>query len=615
MKKDMKVTIIILTWNGIEYTKKCLESLLNTTNLDSCDVVVVDNGSTDGTIEYLKTIDWIKIIENKENLGFVRGNNVAINQIKDGDIVLLNNDMIIIQNDWLERLQKTAYLEEDYGIVGCRLINEKGEFLHAGTYIYPETYWGQQIGGGQKDVNQYADIREVEGVVFACAYIKRNVINAIGGLNEKFFSYFEDTDYCLQARKNGFKTICCGEVTLVHYQNVSTDINNVSFSDMFLKSQKVFKKIWNKDLTNRYDKALAWNSIVNFPSGYAVSAKNMMLALDDLNVDIRYKYVYGPGTPFPVEEKKVSDNYRMNIICQRQFSDEIPQVVYGQGDVFKRNTGKYKIGFTMLETTGIPQEWVRQANLMDEVWVPSTFNVKTFKDSGVTVPIYVIPLGIDPNYFNPRIKSYKKHSKYTFLTVFEWGERKAPEKILRAFSKAFSKKDDVLLICKVFNNDGSVNVEHEIQKLNLPKDGPDIIFLYNCKIDDYQMPTLYRSADCFVLPTRGEGWGMPILEAMACGLPVIATNWSSQVDFMNENNSYPLNVKKLIDAQAKCPYYKGFQWADPDEEHLIYLMQHVFKNQEEARLKGTEASKQALEKWTWNNSAEKICERLRAIKN
>lgn len=611
----MKVTIIILTWNGIEYTKKCLESLLNTTNLDSCDVVVVDNGSTDGTIEYLKTIDWIKIIENKENLGFVRGNNVAINQIKDGDIVLLNNDMIIIQNDWLERLQKTAYLEEDYGIVGCRLINEKGEFLHAGTYIYPETYWGQQIGGGQKDVNQYADIREVEGVVFACAYIKRNVINAIGGLNEKFFSYFEDTDYCLQARKNGFKTICCGEVTLVHYQNVSTDINNVSFSDMFLKSQKVFKKIWNKDLTNRYDKALAWNSIVNFPSGYAVSAKNMMLALDDLNVDIRYKYVYGPGTPFPVEEKKVSDNYRMNIICQRQFSDEIPQVVYGQGDVFKRNTGKYKIGFTMLETTGIPQEWVRQANLMDEVWVPSTFNVKTFKDSGVTVPIYVIPLGIDPNYFNPRIKSYKKHSKYTFLTVFEWGERKAPEKILRAFSKAFSKKDDVLLICKVFNNDGSVNVEHEIQKLNLPKDGPDIIFLYNCKIDDYQMPTLYRSADCFVLPTRGEGWGMPILEAMACGLPVIATNWSSQVDFMNENNSYPLNVKKLIDAQAKCPYYKGFQWADPDEEHLIYLMQHVFKNQEEARLKGTEASKQALEKWTWNNSAEKICERLRAIKN
>lgn len=614
MKRGMKVTIIILTWNGIEYTKKCLESLLNTTNLDSCDVVVVDNGSTDGTIEYLKTLDWIKIIENKENLGFVRGNNVAINQIKDGDIVLLNNDMIIIQNDWLERLQKTAYLEEDYGIVGCRLINEKGEFLHAGTYIYPETYWGQQIGGGQKDVNQYADIREVEGVVFACAYIKRNVINAIGGLNEKFFSYFEDTDYCLQARKNGFKIICCGEVTLVHYQNVSTDINNVSFSDMFLKSQKVFKKIWNKDLTNRYDKALAWNSIVNFPSGYAVSAKNMMLALDDLNVDIRYKYVYGPGTPFPVEEKKVSDNYRMNIICQRQFSDEIPQVVYGQGDVFKRNTGKYKIGFTMLETTGIPQEWVRQANLMDEVWVPSTFNVKTFKDSGVTVPIYVIPLGIDPNYFNPRIKSYKKHSKYTFLTVFEWGERKAPEKILRAFSKAFSKKDDVLLICKVFNNDGSVNVEHEIQKLNLPKDGPDIIFLYNCKIDDYQMPTLYRSADCFVLPTRGEGWGMPILEAMACGLPVIATNWSSQVDFMNESNSYPLNVKKLIDAQAKCPYYKGFQWADPDEEHLIYLMQHVFKNQEEARLKGIEASKQALEKWTWNNSAEKICERLRAIK-
>lgn len=612
-KDNKKLSIIILTWNGLEYTKKCLESLKKSAMRFGCTIFVVDNGSTDGTLEYLSTLEWIEVIANDQNLGFVRGNNVAINRIKDGDILLLNNDMIIIQDDWLELLQQTAYEKEENGIIGCRLINENGEFLHAGTYIYSETYWGQQIGGGQRDIGQYADNREVEGVVFACAYIKRTVIDKLGGLNEAFFSYFEDTDYCLAAKKAGFNIICCGKVTLIHYQNVSTNINRVNFSDMFLKSQSKFKKIWDGELSNRYIRRMAWHSIVNFPSGYAVSAKNLMLSLDDLNVDIRYKYVYGKGTPFPVEEREQTDNYRINIIKGRKFLKDCPQVVYGQGDVFYKNNGNYKIGYTMLETTGIPKEWVRQCNLMDEVWVPSSFNVETFRNSGVKVPIHIIPLGIDPDYYSPNVKSYKKHDKYTFLSVFEWGERKAPELLLKAYSKAFSKKDNVLLLCKVINNDGSINVQEEIKKLQLPDEGPEIIFLYNTKFSDYDMPTLYRSADCFVISTRGEGWGMPILEAMACGLPTIATNWSSQVDFFNEANGYPIDVKRLVDANAKCPYYDGFQWADPSEEHMIERMRYVYDHQEEAAQKGYKASVEVRQKWTWEMAAKKIICRLDEI--
>lgn len=608
--KNNKLSIVILTWNGLEYTKKCLNSLQNSHGLENCDVYVVDNGSTDGTIDYLESLDWIILIKNNENLGFVRGNNRAIRQIREGDIILLNNDIIISQLDWIEELQKCAYKEDETGLVGCRLVNENGEFLHAGTYIYPETYWGQQIGGGQKNIGQYQDDREVQGVVFACVYIKRTVLDKLGGLNEAFFSYFEDTDYCLAARKAGFKVVCCGSVTLVHYQNVSTDVNKANFSKMFLDSQKKFKKIWKYDLENRYTKQMAWHSIVNFPSGYAVSAKNYMMALDKLNVDIRYRYVYGKGTPFPVEEPDHGDNYIINLIRQRRFNRNCPQVVYGQGDVFYKNNGKYKIGFTMLETTGIPKEWVRQCNLMDEVWVPSQFNIETFRNSGVTVPMYIIPLGIDPDFYSPKIISYKNHNKYTFLSVFEWGERKAPEILLKAYSKAFKKDDDVVLVCKVINNDGSIDINHEIRKLELPEDGPQIIFLYNTKFSDYEMPTLYRSTDCFILSTRGEGWGMPILEAMACGLPVIATNWSSQVDFFNEKNGYPVDVESLIDAKAKCPYYEGFQWANPSEEHLIYQMRYVYEHQGEARIKGLNASDEARRLWTWDSAAKKIYDRL-----
>lgn len=610
-----KVSIIILTWNGIDYTKMCLKSLKENTNYENYEIVVVDNGSSDGTIEYLRQMDGITLIENSENLGFVKGNNVALRNIIEGDIVLLNNDIIIEQDNWLDKLNETAYLNSDIGIVGCRLKNEKNEFLHAGTYIYPETYWGQQIGGGQKDVGQYPYNREVQGIVFACAYIKRDLLNVLPRLNEAFFSYFEDTDYCLAAKEKGFKCICCGEVTLIHYQNVSTSINKVSFNDMFRKSQKTFKAIWESKLTQRYKMGVSWNSIVNFPSGYAVSAKNMMLSLDKKNVDVRYKYVYGKGTPYPVDEPELSDNYIINVIRKRKFDESLPQIVYGQGDVFEKNSGKYKIGFTMLETTGIPQEWVRQANMMDEVWVPSKFNVETFRNSGVIVPIHIIPLGVDCDFFNPLVKNYKKHNKYTFLSIFEWGERKAPEVLLKAYNKAFNKKDDVLLICKVINNDPSIDINNELAKMNLSKNGAPIVFLYNQKVPDYQMPTLYTSADCFVLPTRGEGWGMPVLEAMACGLPTITTGWSAQTEFHNNNLGYVLNTKRLVDAKAKCPYYKGFQWADPDEEHLVELMRYVYNNQQEARNKGMKAALDVAQKWTWSNTAEKILNRLQVINN
>lgn len=106
---------------------------------------------------------------------------------------------------------------------------------------------------------------------------------------------------------------------------------------------------------------------------------------------------------------------------------------------------------------------------------------------------------------------------------------------------------------------------------------------------------------------------MPILEAMACGVPVIATAWSAQTDFMNEANAYPLQVKKLIPAKAKCPYYTGFCWAEADEDHLVQLMRHVYEHREEAAGKGQRAAREALEQWTWRHAAEKIKARLLQI--
>jgi GT2 family glycosyltransferase len=607
---EAKIAVVILTWNGIALTRRCLQTLKLEALPAGVSVTVVDNGSTDGTVEYLRSMPRITLIENGENLGYARAVNIGINATdQDADVVLLNNDVELIEPDWLDKLSAAAYSDDDFGILGVKIIRDDGTLQHCGAYLPLDTCWGQQLGGGEVDIGQYGGIAECESVVFACTYIKRSVFVRVGLLSEDFFAYFEDTDFCLRAKRAGIKVAVCGDIRVKHSENSSTKINRVSHSDIFLKSQQTFKEKWGRILEEtRYPLALDWHSIINFPNGYAGSSRCLVESLDSLGVSIAYKYVYGPGTVFPVAEPPHSDSYVVNMVRARKFGKARKQVVYAQGDVFERNTGAYRIGFTMLEVDGLPAEWVRQANTMDEVWAPSNFNASTFRASGVKVPINVVPLGVSPAYFSPAIRARKVEDHFTFLSMFEWGERKAPDVLLRAFADEFDKKEPVRLLCKANNFDPSVSIANEIGALKLRPNGGQIVVAENQILQRYELGVLYRSADCFVLPTRGEGWGMPILEAMACGLPVIATDWSSQVDFMTKQNSLPLAVERLVPAVAKCPYYEGFSWAQPSYEHLRSLMRWVYEHRDEAAAIGQQAAIDAATLWTWDKSAQRIAE-------
>mmetsp|Transcript_36395 Transcript_36395/g.88151 ORF Transcript_36395/g.88151 Transcript_36395/m.88151 type:complete len:262 (+) Transcript_36395:825-1610(+) len=107
---------------------------------------------------------------------------------------------------------------------------------------------------------------------------------------------------------------------------------------------------------------------------------------------------------------------------------------------------------------------------------------------------------------------------------------------------------------------------------------------------------LYNSVDAFVLPSRGEGWGRPYMEAMAMGLPVIATNWSGPTEFVNEDNGYLLPIKGLVDANLDS--FPGHKWADPDPVVLTEFMKHLSENPAQGKVKGQRARKDAVEKWS-----------------
>jgi GT2 family glycosyltransferase len=612
------ITLIVLAWNHWPLTERCLETLA-ATDLGGAAVLVVDNGSTDETPGRLAALPWVRRLTLPRNLGFVRGNNAGIAAAQaaapGSDVVLLNNDLEFTQRDWLQRLRACVHAVPGAGIAGCRLVLPDGRLLHAGTYIMPDTVWGQQIGALERDIGQHTGVEDVEGIVFACAYIRHEVLAAIGGLALDFESYFEDTDYCLRARRAGWRTVLCGDVTLVHDEHGSTQDDTAAMMRLFQGSRDVFRGKWQAALTARYRHQVLWQSIMNFPTGYAMSCRELLRALDSQGVEAVYRYVYGPKTVFPLVEPESSGDYRLNVIRQRAVPrSPAVSVVYAQGDVFERNRGRYKIGYTMLEVDGFPREWVKQANRMDEVWVPSEFNRRGFLESGLERPVHVMPLGVDGRYFHPRIASFPNPAgEFVFLALFEWGERKEPSLLLRAFNDEFSAAEPVRLLCKVINRDPALHLTAEIRRLGLRTAGGRISYLFNLEFPHYQLGALYRSADAFVSVSRGEGWNMPLMEAMACGLPAIATDWSAHQEFVKPSIAYPLAVRRLVPAVAKCPYYDGFRWADPDPEHLRSLLRHLYENRAEGRARGQAAAREMAATWSWEAAARRMIGRLDAI--
>ncbi len=613
------VTLILLTWNRWELTRRCLETLL-ASDLADAELLVVDNGSTDSTPERLAAFPRARLLALPGNLGFVRGNNAGIAAAPPGnDVVLLNNDLEFPRRDWLQRLRAAAHSAADVGVVGCRQVLSDGRLLHAGTYILPDTMWGQQIGALEHDVGQFTGRREVEGITFAVAYLKRAVIAAIGGLAEDFQSYFEDTDYCLRARQAGFRTLFAGDSQVVHDEHGSTAGDDSGRTALFERSRAVFRGKWQGELESRYRRDLVWQSILNFPTGYARSSRAYLRELDHhLGVRCVYRYVYGKGSPFKVEEPENTGDYYLNVVRGRELPRGIAtsgvSVVYGQGDVFRRAVGKVRVGFTMLEVDGFPPDWVEQANEMDEIWVPSEFNRQGFFDSGLKRPVHLIPLGVDTDYFHPGARRLSSPTgEFVFLANFEWGERKDPWLLLRAFNETFRADEPVRLLCKISNRDPLIRLKSEIRALALKPSGGKISYLFNLDFPHAQLPMLYRSADCFLAVSRGEGWDMPLMEAMACGLPAIASDWSSHTEFVHDTIAYRLRVAGTIPAVAKCPYYAGFRWAQADEAHLRTLLRHVFEHPDEARAKGAAAAREMAAKWTWRHAAEKIAARLAAL--
>lgn len=278
---------------------------------------------------------------------------------------------------------------------------------------------------------------------------------------------------------------------------------------------------------------------------------------------------------------------------------------------------RVNIARTTFETDRVPDQWVKNLNLFDELWVYSKFNLDVFIDSGVTVPIYVIPGTVDFSLYplEGDIYPISAAGRFVFLSVFDWQLRKGYPILIRAFMEEFTKEDKVCTVIKTFTSDRSRDPVAELAQIMRVYDHGNSppIYIINQMLVHSELVKLYRSADAFVLPSHGEGWGRPMFEAMTLQLPTIATAWGGHNDFMNESNSYPIAVEKIDEAVSEFSLFDGHKWAIPSVDDLKRKMRVVYKEKEQSKDKGRKARVDLLRDFNLDRVQHLISERLKTF--
>ncbi|MFH2070038.1 MAG: glycosyltransferase family 2 protein [Elusimicrobiota bacterium] len=208
-------SIIIIAYNGMKYTRECIESFKKHTRLPY-ELILIDNGSAGGTKRYLKSVKKAKLVLNSENLSFAKAVNIGLKRCRGDYIVLLNND-VVLTDGWLDGMIKCIESNKAIGIVGPCTNAAVGQQVVPGTKKLKTAVDIQMCAHALKLANP-GTYYDVHRVIAFCTLIKREVLDKTGFLDERFnWGGYEDYDYCLRVRQMGYKIMVAGDVFVYHH--------------------------------------------------------------------------------------------------------------------------------------------------------------------------------------------------------------------------------------------------------------------------------------------------------------------------------------------------------------------------------------------------------------
>lgn len=256
--------------------------------------------------------------------------------------------------------------------------------------------------------------------------------------------------------------------------------------------------------------------------------------------------------------------------------------------------GTRHVGYTFCESTALDGRDLANLARLDAVLVPSTFCrdvvVRELERNGSTVPVKVVPHGVEtPGAYHPP----SVDGPTVFLAIAAAGKRKGMDVLARAFDAAFDRHADVEL--------------RVVGSASIPGANPKVA---RCGVvSDADLDQEIEGCHCLVLPTRGEGFCLPVLEAAAHGRTSIVTAWSGHLDFARTGEHvYLLNVERFV-PRDDGGVGAGL-WAEPSLDHLVELLRHVASHREEAIAKGLRFREDVSDRWTWSAAARACIEAL-----
>ncbi|MFQ5493124.1 MAG: glycosyltransferase, partial [Candidatus Dojkabacteria bacterium] len=278
----------------------------------------------------------------------------------------------------------------------------------------------------------------------------------------------------------------------------------------------------------------------------------------------------------------------------------------------ERLQGKLKVGYLAWEESVLPELWVSQYNkYLHAMFVTSKHVGYTFRNSGLQIPVINISEGLSLPNAEPSKYKLRTKKSFKFLHISSAHARKGVDVLIKAYFESFSDKDDVVLVLKLFPNPNA-DVEGLIKKLDHPS-SPEIEIINDSSLSDGEMISLHLQSDAGVYPSRAEGFGLPIAEAMYYEKPVITTAYSGQMDFVTEENSFLIDYE-IVPATDSHLGIPGSRWAEPDVIQLGKTMKKVFEDRNSDLILGkVRLAKKSADLLTWDATAKKMLVQLKGL--
>lgn len=283
----------------------------------------------------------------------------------------------------------------------------------------------------------------------------------------------------------------------------------------------------------------------------------------------------------------------------------------------QKHQAAYNIIYPAWELSRYPAAWATQLDLFDEIWAPTHFIAESIRPT-VSRPVYHMPFACQVllNNFLGRRYFGIPEQHFIFLFFFDFRsyiDRKNPLAVIESFRRLLAKAPSTP-ISLVIKASGAAHAPEKFSALvDALGDIQSHVHLLNRDMSDNEIRNLIRCSDCFISLHRSEGFGRGLAEAMCLGKPVIGTGYSGNMDFMDYENSFPVDYQLVPVAENSYPFWQNQTWAEPDIDHATYLMQQLVKDPALCYRTGERASLTMRSRFSLHNIGLKYAERLRQI--